>query len=52
MARVRVKVAPVPLLGALVQVVVLRDEPLELRLDVDDLFRGELELDDGDARGL
>lgn len=41
------QIRPVTLLGALVEVVVLRDELLELRLHVDDLFGGELELDDG-----
>ena len=50
--RVRMQVAPVPLLGALIEVVVLRNEPLELRLHVDDLLGGELELHDGDAGGL
>ncbi|KAI6777013.1 hypothetical protein HG530_000958 [Fusarium avenaceum] len=37
---------------ALVQVVVLADELLELRLNVDDLVGGEVELDDGDTSGL
>ena len=46
-ARVRVEVAPVPLLGALVKVVVLRDQFLELGLDIEHLLRGELVLDYG-----
>lgn len=39
-------------LGALVQVVVVGDELLELGLYVDDLLGGELEFDDGDAGGF
>jgi hypothetical protein len=39
-------------LGALLQVVVLSDELLELGLDVDNLLSRELELDDGDTSGL
>lgn len=36
-------------LGALLQVVVLADELLELRLDIDDLLGRELELDNGNS---
>jgi hypothetical protein len=39
-------------LGALLQVVVLADELLELGLDVDDLLSWELEFDDGDTSSL
>jgi hypothetical protein len=46
-AGVGVQVRLEGLLGALLQVVVLADELLELRLHVDDLLGGELELDDG-----
>lgn len=49
MAGVGVEVGLEGVLGALLQVVVLADELLELGLDVDDLFAGELEFDDGDA---
>lgn len=51
-ARVRVQVAAVAVLGALVEVVVLRDELLEQALDVGDLVGGEVELDDRHARLL
>lgn len=47
-AGVGVEVGLEGVLGALLQVVVLADELLELGLDVDDLFAGELEFDDGD----
>lgn len=50
MTRVRLQITPVSVLGALVQVVVLADQLLELRLHVHDLLGGEVELDDGDAR--
>lgn len=46
---VRLQVGPVAVLGALVQVVVLRDQLLELRLHVDDLLGRKVELDDGHA---
>lgn len=51
-AGVGVQIGLEGLLGALLQVVVLADELLELGLDVDDLLARELELDDGDAGGL
>lgn len=47
-----VKVRLEGLLGALLQVVVLADELLQLALDVLDLLGGELELDDGHTRCL
>ena len=50
--RVRVEVAPIPLLGALVKVVVLRDQLLELGLSIEDLLRWELVLDHGHTRLL
>lgn len=40
------------LLGALLEVVVLADELLQLRLNVDNLLDGELKLDDGHAGRL
>lgn len=49
---VGVHVAAVTVLGALVQVVVLADELLELRLNVDNLLGGEVELGDGNTSGL
>lgn len=52
MAGVGVEVGLEGILGALLQVVVLSDELLELGLDVDDLVSRELEFDDGDASGL
>jgi hypothetical protein len=51
-AGVGVEVGPVALLGALVEVVVLADQLLELRLDVEDLLGWEVELDDGDSGRL
>lgn len=48
-AGIGVEVAPVSLLRALVQVVVLRDELLKLGLDVENLLCGELVLDHGNA---
>lgn len=47
-----VQIAAVTVLGTLVQVVVLTDELLELRLNVDDLVGGEVKLDNGNAGGL
>lgn len=47
---VRVQVRLEGVLGALLQVVVLADELLELRLHVDNLLARKLELDDGHAR--
>lgn len=52
MAGVGVEVCLEGLLGALLQIVVLSDELLELRLDVDNLLPRELEFDDRDASGL
>ena len=51
-AGIRLQVGPVAVLCALVQVVVLVDQLLELRLHVDDLLSREVELDDGHARLL
>lgn len=51
-AGVGVEVGLEGILGALLQVVVLSDELLELGLDVDNLLSRELELDDGDTSGL
>jgi hypothetical protein len=51
-AGVGVEVGLEGVLGALLQVVVLSDELLELGLDVDNLLSRELELDDGDTGGL
>lgn len=52
MTGVGVEVGLESVLGALLQVVVLANELLELGLDVDDLLAGELELDDGDTGSL
>lgn len=52
MAGVGVEVGLEGLLGALLQIVVLSDELLELRLDIDNLLPRELEFDNGDASGL
>jgi hypothetical protein len=52
MARIGLEIAPVPVLGRLIQVVVLADELLELRLHIDDLLGGELELDNGNTGGF
>lgn len=52
-AGVRVDVGLEAVLGRLVEVVVLRDQLLELALDVDDLLGGELKLGHGHlARGV
>lgn len=51
-AGVGVQVGLEGVLGALLQVVVLADELLELGLDVDDLLPRELEFDDRDAGRL
>lgn len=51
-AGISVEVGPVTLLGALVEVVVLADELLELGLDVEDLLGREVELHDRDASCL
>ena len=52
MRSVGVQVAAVTVLGALVQVVVLADEFLELRLNIDDLVGREVKLHNGDSSGL
>lgn len=52
MAGVGVEVGLESLLGALLQVVVLSDELLKLRLDVDNLLSRKLEFDDRDTSGL
>lgn len=52
MAGVGVEIGLEGVLGALLQVVVLANELLELGLDVDDLLARELELDDGDTSRL
>lgn len=49
MARVGLEVASIAVLGGLVQVVILVDELLELRLHVHNLLGGEFELDDRHA---
>ena len=49
MAGVGLQVAAIAVLCRLVQVVVLADQLLELRLHVDDLLGRELELDDWHA---
>lgn len=49
MRGIRLKVGAVTFFGGLVQIVVLADELLELRLNVDDLVRWELELNHGHA---
>ena len=45
--RVCIEVGAVAFLGRLVEVVVARDELFELGLDVEDLFGGEVEFDEG-----
>lgn len=49
MTCVGLQVALVTFLGALVEIVVLRYELVELGLDVDDLFGGEIEFYDRDT---
>jgi hypothetical protein len=49
MARVGLEIASITVLGGLVQVVILADELLELRLHVHDLLGGKFEFDYGDA---
>ena len=49
-ARIRLQVAAIAILGRLVEVVVLPDQLLELGLHVQDLFRGEVEFDERHAR--
>lgn len=51
-ARVCVEIRFECVLGTLLQVVVLANELLELRLDVDNLLGGEVKLHDGDAGRL
>jgi len=46
------EVTPVPILGRLVQVVILGNELLQLGLHVDDFLGWELELADGDTGGF
>jgi len=50
--RVRMQITPEALLGALVEVIILTDELLELRLHIDDARGRELKLDHGHARCL
>ena len=49
---VGVEIRPVTVLGALVKVVVLADQLLQLALDVEDLALGEVVFDHGDLGGL
>lgn len=49
-ARVRLQIATIPILGRLVEVVVLPDQLLELGLHIQDFFRGEVEFHQGHAR--
>ena len=51
-ARISMEVASVSLLGALVEVVILRDQLFKLRLNVEYLLRRELVLDHRYARLL
>jgi hypothetical protein len=49
MARIGLKIAAIAILGGLVQIVVLANEFLELRLHVDNLLGGEFEFNYRDA---